>query len=146
MTKLIPIPLPELERTAKRFEREITRLLKALKKDIGDDYRASDDPDDKLPGMLVTVSTDNELSGWNYQTGDNSYTGGCYGQSHWAVIYLYRKSNCADLAHDAVEELLDLVAKSHSLAGFRGWEMRTERRRAKTLLTVALKACRKVGL
>lgn len=89
------------------IEREITSLLKQLKKQIGDEYRASED--DTVPGMQVTVST-NDGSDWSYQTGDNSYTGGCYGHAHWAVINLYRRSKSAELAAEAVSELADLVA------------------------------------
>lgn len=90
--------------------REIVDLLKALKKDIGDEYRCSDDPDDTTPGMQVTISTD-DGSNWSFQTGDTSFSGACYHHRHWACIYLYRKSNCASLAADAVEELKDLVAE-----------------------------------
>lgn len=87
---------------------DITDLLISLKPDIADDFRASDDPDDTLPGMQVTISTDGEQ--WNYQTGDNSFSGGCYGDPHWAVIYLYRRSNCRELAREAVNELRDAIA------------------------------------
>lgn len=86
--------------------KEIAALLVELKKDICDDYRASDDPSDNTPGMQVTVST-RDMNSWHYQTGDNSYSGGCYGDPFWAVIYLYRRSNCRELAHDAVNELAD---------------------------------------
>lgn len=101
----------EQEKAARRFEREIAALLRELKPQIGDDYRATDDPDDDKPGMCVTVST-TDFSSWSYQTGDNSYTGGCYGHAHWAVIYLYRRSNCCDLAREAVSELCDLYAQA----------------------------------
>lgn len=88
------------------LRKDIESLLKGLKREIGDEYRASED--DTLPGMLVTVGAEPGEDGisWNYQTGDNSFTGGAYGFQHWAVIYLYRRSNCKDLAKDAVEELL----------------------------------------
>ncbi len=92
-----------------RMIREISSLLVSLKGDICDDYRASDDPDDNTPGMQVTVST-SDMQSWNYQTGDNSYSGGCYGDPHWSVIYLYRRSNCVELAKDAVNELADSCA------------------------------------
>jgi hypothetical protein len=88
--------------------KEISELLIALKSDISDDFRASDDPDDTLPGMMVTISTDGEQ--WHYQTGDNSFTGACYGDPHWAVIYLYRRSNSRDLAREAVNELRDRLS------------------------------------
>ena len=97
-----------LNKTEKRFVSEIADLLKSLKSQIDDDFRASED-DDK-PGMQVTVSTNDEMSSWNYQTGDNSYSGGCYGDPHWAVIYLYRRSNCRALAIEAVNELADNIA------------------------------------
>lgn len=89
------------------FEREIYKLLVSLKQDIDPDFRASNDPDDDKPGMQVTLGTDDEMNSWSYQTGDNSYTGGCYGKAHWAVISLYRASNCRELAHDAVEQMAD---------------------------------------
>lgn len=101
----------EQEKNIGIFKREIRRLLIELKPQIADEYRVSDDPEDNTPGMCVTVST-KDLTTWSYQTGDNSFTGSCYGDPHWAVIYLNRRSNCGDLANEAVEELADLVAQS----------------------------------
>ncbi len=98
------------EKRAKEIENEVYRLLVSLKGDICDDYRASDDPEDSTPGMQVTVSTA-DMQSWNYQTGDNSYSGGCYGDPHWSVIYLYRRSNCKALATEAVTELADSCAE-----------------------------------
>ncbi len=94
---------------------EVYWLLRALKSDIGDEYRVSDDADDDTPGMLVTVATTDGRA-WSWQTGDNSFTGGAYGYAHWSLIYLYRASNCRDLARDAVEELRDMVAESAEYA------------------------------
>jgi hypothetical protein len=91
----------------KTFQSEIENLLKSMKKNIQSDDRACED--DTLPGILVTVGADENDDGsfsWNYQTGDNSYTGGAYGFPHWAVISLYRRSNCRALALDAVNEIL----------------------------------------
>lgn len=100
------------EKQYKALEREITKLLKSLKGDIGDDYRACED--DECPGMCVTIgATPDEETGelaWSYQTGDNSYTGGAYSHHHWGVIYLYRRSNCAELAAQAVSEIADSIA------------------------------------
>lgn len=105
----------ETDTAEKAMKRGIASLLIGLKSQIDDDYRCSDDPDDNTPGMLVTVST-NDMRSWSYQTGDNSYTGGCYGDSHWSVIYLFRRSNCKSLAIDAVNELADAVAMDAELA------------------------------
>jgi hypothetical protein len=98
------------EATYRKLAREIRALLIQLKPTIADDYRATDDPDDNLPGMTVTVGatvTDDGEIGWSYQTGDNSFTGGAYSHATWGVGYLYRRSNCADLAKQLVDEIAD---------------------------------------
>ena len=93
-----------IERAAD-LEPQWSELLKQLVQDIADDYRASDDPEDDQPGMQVTFGTNDEMSSWSYQTGDNSYTGGAYSFPHWAVISLYRDSDPAELAHDAIDQI-----------------------------------------
>jgi len=90
--------------------KEIRALLISLKSDICDDYRASDDPDDNTPAICVTIGA-NEKGEWDYQTGDNSYTGGAYGFPHWAVITLERRSNSTELARDVINQLADLMAQ-----------------------------------
>lgn len=92
--------------------REWRKLFVALKKDIGDEYRA-DEQDDR-PGMSVTIgftpeSEDKDAS-WSYQTGDNSFSGGAYGHPHWAVISLYRTSNSTELANDCADQIAELVS------------------------------------
>jgi len=89
--------------------KEIKNLLIDLKQNICDDYRCSDDPDDGVPGMVVTIAT-KDGNEWGYQTGDNSYSGACYFYPKWSVIYLYRDSNCLELARDTVNELRDMIA------------------------------------
>ena len=92
-----------------------TKLFKALKQDIDDDYRASDDPDDNTPGMQVTIGFTPETEecdcSWSYQTGDNSYTGGAYFHPHWAVVSLYRRSNSRQLAEDCADQITELVCQ-----------------------------------
>jgi len=83
---------------------EIKSLLISLKQNIDNDFRASDDPDDNVPGMQVTVGAD-ETGDWSYQTGDNSYSGGAYHYPFWGVISLYRRSNCRDLAKDIIDQI-----------------------------------------
>lgn len=91
-------------------------LLAKLQLDIGDDYRASDDPCDEQPGMQVTFgftpAGDGIDESWSYQTGDNSYSGGAYGHPYWGVINLYRDSNCTELAEEAVGEVCDRLWES----------------------------------
>lgn len=97
--------------------KQVTKLLVSLKADIGDDYRASDDPEDNTPGMQVTIAS-NDGKKWTYQTGDNSYSGGCYHYRHWGVIYLYRNSNCRALAKDAIAEVWEGIVSERETAKF----------------------------
>ena len=104
-----------IEQQIDGMARKWTRLFKALKGDIADEYRASDDPDDNTPGMCVTIgftpaSEECEAS-WSYQTGDNSFTGGAYGHPHWAVVSLYRRSNSRELAKDCADQIAELCAQ-----------------------------------
>ena len=79
------------------------QLCRAVKGLIRDEFRAFEDDDD--PGILLTVGNDPKTGDWNYQTGDNSYTGEAYGYPDWAVIGVYRHSACATLAADIIEQL-----------------------------------------
>lgn len=86
--------------------KEIKNLLIELKKQIQDDFRASEFEDDNLPGMQVTVGAD-ENGDWSYQTGDNSFTGGAYGYPFWGVVSLYRRSNSTELAREIVDQIAE---------------------------------------
>ena len=86
-------------------------LLRLLKRDIDDDYRAYEDSE--TPSMLVTFGLDAD-GNWSYQTGDNSYTGGAYGYAHWGLVYLDRRSNCKALAQEAFNEAVDQIEETQS--------------------------------
>ena len=88
---------------------ELKELLESLIPTIEDEFRVSDNPadalpDDDVPEMLVTVGWDGGPD-WGWQTGDNSFTGGAYPYKNWSLIYLYRDSDCGELADKAIEEL-----------------------------------------
>lgn len=102
--------------------KDLSALLRDLKRDIEDDYRcqgfeaADYDGGRKigglpgLPCMTVTIGWSDETGKWDYQTGDNSYTGGAYCYPHWAVVDLYRRSDSRALARDIRSQLVDLVS------------------------------------
>lgn len=87
--------------------KDIRALLVDLKSTIGDDYRVDDD--DTVPIMQVTIGA-NDQGEWNYQTGDNSYTGGAYSYPHWGICYLTRRSNSTELARDIVDQIAGLIS------------------------------------
>lgn len=85
------------------FLSDLAELARDLIPEIADDYRVSDDKECDAPGMQVTIGADE--SGWSYQTGDNSYTGGAYGYRCWGVGYLYRDTDPEDFARAILEDL-----------------------------------------
>ncbi len=93
---------------------EISKLLKNIQKFITDDNRASDDPEDTTPGIQITVATTTGES-WDYQTGDNSYSGGAYCHPHWSVQSIYKDTDCDALAETIVDELLGMVEEAARL-------------------------------
>lgn len=89
--------------------RDLAALVRAVKADISDEYRASEDDD--TPGICLTVGWSADTGEWSYQTGDNSFTGGAYHYPHWAVVSIYRGCNSRDVARDIREQLADLAAE-----------------------------------
>ena len=89
-------------------KQELYELCRAVKQDISDEYRAFEE--DETPGIQLTVATNDDMSDWSYQTGDNSYSGGAYHYPHWAVVGVYRSSNCKALADDILDQLGELTA------------------------------------
>ena len=47
----------------------------------------------------VTIGCDGTSKEFGYQTGDNSYTGACYGFPHWAIVTITNHSNIKDLVN-----------------------------------------------
>ena len=64
--------------------------------------------------LTIAISDDGES--WNFQTGDNSYTGGAYGLPHWAVTAIYPGCEAEDVADDVLSQLVDLLAMEISNA------------------------------
>lgn len=97
----------------KTLRQEFTEFFKSLKPSIGSDtlIETGDGP---KPGLEITIGydlSDGEIA-WNYQTGDNSYTGGAYSFRHWAVVTLMRRSNCADLAKEVCDEICNTLCNT----------------------------------
>lgn len=99
-----------------RFMVDIRELISGLILDIGDEYRAPGDDDSDEPSMQLTVGHDMAKCAhdpayveqcWTYQTGDNSFSGGCYHKPHWAVVTLTRDLDPSDVAEDIMEQLVE---------------------------------------
>lgn len=90
--------------------KDLSALIVELKGQIADDYRSPGSEDSDVPCMDVTIGWDNDGSGrWNYQTGDNSFSGGAYVYRHWAIATIDRSSNAREVAKDLQGQLVDLA-------------------------------------
>ena len=89
---------------------DLILLIDSVRAQIDDDcMQEGDDPTDYTPSIQLTISTNDSLSEWSYQTGDNSYTGSCYHHPHWGVGYVTEECDASELADDLIDQLLDLV-------------------------------------
>lgn len=91
------------------FLRDIASLVRTVRDDISNEYRAFEGDD--TPGIQLTVATDDKFTQWSFQTGDNSYTGGAYGLPHWAVVGVYRDTNSFNVARDIYDQLQDAITQ-----------------------------------
>ena len=92
--------------------KSVSALIRAIKAEISDDYRAY--PDEDEPGVMLTIGSD-AAGRWSYQTGDNSFMGGAYGYPYWGVVAVYRDSNSRDLAREAIEQIRDIAAECQAM-------------------------------
>jgi hypothetical protein len=81
--------------------KELSTTIKSLKKYIFDECIQEDDT---LPSIDITIGytprTEDEQESWDYQSGDNSFTGDAYRHPIWAVATIYRRSNSRELAKE----------------------------------------------
>lgn len=78
MNDQYPIPLDELKDLLENFVGKIPEDSRSIDSDIEDDS----------PSMTLTLAFDlDDPTDWDYQTGDNSFSGACYHYSApWIVI------------------------------------------------------------
>lgn len=60
-------------------------------------------------GMQITISVNKDCTTWSYQSGDNSYTGSCYGDPYWGVNYLDKDTNAYDAADYLIQDLSEQI-------------------------------------
>lgn len=61
--------------------------------------------------LEITFACDDSGKVWNYQTGDNSYIGGCYGLPNWAIETIDCDSNASELSASIIEQLNELLTE-----------------------------------
>lgn len=58
--------------------------------------------------ITLTVGANGKSKRFNYQTGDNSYTGGAYGYPYWAVLDIGIKGKPSDYAREIQDQISEL--------------------------------------
>jgi len=88
----------------------IYKYLPEFKKDAQDYFEPEHGYE--VPELSITFSIDAYGKSWAYQTGDNSYTGSCYGHPHWAVTWIFLDTDAEELYEDVCTQLeeYELVA------------------------------------
>lgn len=81
----------------------LAHLIKQVKAKIDDDCLAFEEDD--VPGIQLTIGFNPKNGDWDFQTGDNSYTGAAYCYPDWAVVGVYRNSNCREVAKELISQL-----------------------------------------
>lgn len=86
---------------------EVARAWFELLASLQQDMKARGDSE-----LEVTIGASEAKDGirWGYQTGNPEFHGGAYGHPAWASITLTPESDCAKLADEAMEEILDSLA------------------------------------
>lgn len=82
--------------------KELAEIIKPIKPRILDEYVQEEDT---LPSIQITVGWNPETGEWDYQTGDNGYSGAAYFYPVWAVGSVYRRTNSRALARDLIAQL-----------------------------------------
>ena len=91
--------------------RELAEIVRHVAKQVprvsdsdADNYRQDGD---SLPSIDLTIGWNPETGDWDYQTGDNSFTGGAYGYPIWAVTTIYRRQDSRAVARDLIDQLYE---------------------------------------
>ena len=86
----------------------LIRLIEALQKELENDPECYADPEnDNIPSMQITISNNYECTAWSYQTGDNSYTGSCYGDPFWGIGYILSDQHADSIADELINDLAE---------------------------------------
>ena len=80
---------------------DLASLIRSIKSQVCDDYI---EEKGDIPSIQLTIGCG--PNGWNYQTGDNSFTGGAYGHPFWGVGYVTRRCNSRQLAKEIINDAL----------------------------------------
>ena len=80
-------------------------------KEIESEAIAYDPDNQEYLGLDLTIAASETGDDWNFQTGDNSYTGGAYGLPNWAVTSIQPDSDPLEVYDDVIDQLEELMSQ-----------------------------------
>lgn len=87
--------------------KEVADVIKyCIKPNIRDEYK---EDGDSLPSICLTVGFSPDSGRWDWQSGDNSFSGGAYLHRYWGVRQVYRRSNSRQLAKEIIDEIASQI-------------------------------------
>lgn len=93
----------EFDTFTQSFKSDLIKLIEQLKPEIytidGEDY----------PTMDITISINKDCTTWSYQTGDNSYTGSCYGDPYWGFTSFTEDCDAEIVAEELIDDLAEQI-------------------------------------
>jgi hypothetical protein len=91
----------------------MAQLTTQTKQDISDFLQANieDFRKDAIEygDLELTIACNDSGDQWNYQTGDNSFTGNCYSLPHWAVSTITEDTTTGDIVFEIIDQLEELI-------------------------------------
>jgi hypothetical protein len=117
--------LRKYAKSLKTLQQDIYSLLVAIKKDedwprLTEEFRKNGEDAAWIDVTIGCTFDDAGEISWNYQTGDNSFTGGAYGHPEWFNVTVCSRSNCRGLAADVISEVEGRICEltsDHFLSG-----------------------------
>lgn len=96
-----------LQANLERLEQDLIPVIKEVQAQILSDCRAFEE--DEIPGIQITVGTTMKADAWDYQTGDNSYSGNAYFFPVWGIAGVYEDSDPREKAQEICEDILNQI-------------------------------------
>lgn len=94
----------------KRLSSEVKEDIQEFLKTTWKEHLAS--IEEEQDSLDITFATNDDGDQWNYQTGDNSFTGGCYSLPHWAVGIIHSDTTPAELTTEIIDQLEELLPEN----------------------------------
>ena len=89
---------------SEEFRTLLTEIIQSLRSEF-----------DNSNGYMELTIGMNENGNWNYQTGDNSFSGGAYGFPVWGVTTIDKDTDIVSVIDDLIDQINDQFSQLRGL-------------------------------